>query len=127
MKKIIFVFLLFASFLSNAQLVFKNKDVNGALPQFIIKNGETAIYGKLGGKSNLLEVFDQVPEIYDNQDGKLRYKMTKTTSDTIARRTYEITYTLFRQTQKYTAVIKYSIDFHDKRATKVFNEQFEII
>lgn len=72
----------------------------------------------------MLELFDQVPEIYDSQDTKSRYKMTKTSSDKIALRKYEINYTLFRQTQKYTAFIKYTIDFHDKRPTKVFNEYF---
>lgn len=127
MKKIFFIVVLLCGFLSHAQLVFKNRDAKGALPKFIIKNGDTEIYGKLGGKTNLLEVFDQVPEVYDNQDGKSRYKMTKTTSDNIARRTYEINYTLFRQTQKYTAIIKYTIDFHDKRPTKVFNEYFDSI
>lgn len=127
MNKLFILTLLFFGFLSHAQLVFKNRDSKGALPQFIIKNGDTEIYGKLGGKINLLEVFDQVPELYDNRDGKSRYKMTKTTSDNVARRTYEISYTLYRQTQKYTANIKYTIDFHDKRATKVFNEYFDII
>jgi hypothetical protein len=127
MKKIFLALLLCCGLFANAQIVFKNRDPKGALPKFIIKNGETEIYGKLGGKPHVLELFDQVPELYDNMDGRSRYRMTKTSNDNIARKTYEISYTLDRQTQKYGGGIIYTIDFHDKRPTKVFKEYFDSI
>ena len=125
MKRFIFIFLLFASIVCNAQLVFKNSDVQASIPKFIIKNSKTEIYNKVGGKVNLFCVFDQVPELYDNRDGKSRYRMTRTVSDKVAKRTFEITYTLYRQTQKFTANIRYTIEFHDKRPTKVLENYFE--
>ena len=125
MKNIFLTALLLASFYVQSQITFINRDPKGALLKFIIKNGETEIYGKLGGKPFVQELFDQVPELYDNMDGKSRYRMIKTSSDNIARRTYEITYTLDRQIQKYGGGIIYTIDFHDKRPTKVFKEYFD--
>lgn len=127
MKKIILIFLLFTSILAHAQIVFKNRDPKGSLPQFIIKNGKTEIYNKLGGKVNLIKAFEQVPQIYDNLDGRSRAKMMVSVSDNVAKRTFVVTYTLYRQTQKYAAGIEYTIDFHDKRPNKVFNEYFDSI
>lgn len=127
MKKILFIVVLMSGFLSQAQLVFKNRNPNGSLPKFIISQNETAIYNKLGGKINLFHTFDREPQIYDNADGRSRAKMTVSFSDNVARRTFVVTYTLYRQTQKYTAGIEYTIDFHDKRPTKVFNEYFDSI
>lgn len=125
MRRVIFIFLLFASVVCNAQLVFKNRDEKASIPKFIIKDGETEIYNRVGGKVDLFHVFDQVPELYDNRDGKSRYKMTRTFSDNIAKRSFEITYTLYRKTQKFTANIKYTIDFHDQRPTKVLENYFD--
>ena len=125
MKNIFFMLLFLCGMLTQAQIVFKNRDPKGSLPQFIIKNGETEIYNKLGGKVNLIQVFKQVPQIYDNLDGRSRAKMTVSVSDNVAKRTFVVTYTLYRQTQKYAAGIEYTIDFHDKRPNKVFNEYFD--
>ncbi|HLP63249.1 hypothetical protein [Flavobacterium sp.] len=127
MKKIFFTLLLLCGFLGQAQIVFKNRDPKGSLPKFIIKNGETEIYNKLGGKENLIQAFKQVPQIYDNLDGRSRARMTVSITDNVARRTFVVTYTLYRQTQKYAAGIEYTIDFHDKRPNKVFNEYFDSI
>lgn len=125
MKRFIFIFLLFTTIDLNAQLVFNNRDVQDSIPKFIIKNSKTEIYNTVGGKVDLFCVFDQVPELYDNRDGKSRYRMTGTVSDNVAKRTFEITYTLYRQTQKFTANIKYTIEFHDKRPTTVLENYFE--
>ena len=125
MKRFIFIFLLFTTIDLNAQLVFNNRDVQASIPKFIIKNSKTEIYKTVGGKVDLFCVFDQVPELYDNRDGKSRYRMTRTVSDKVAKRTFEITYTLYRQTQKFTANIRYTIEFHDKIPTKVLENYFE--
>lgn len=125
MNRFICMFLLFANIVCNAQLVFKNRDDQASIPKFIIKNGETEIYNRVGGKVDLFHVFDQAPALYDNRDGKSRYRMTKIFSDNVAKRTFEITYTLYRQTQKFTANIKYTIEFHDKRPTKVLENYFD--
>lgn len=126
--KNIFIMLLFTcGMVAQAQLVFKNRNPNGSLPKFTISQNETTIYNKLGGKINLFHTFDREPQIYDNADGRSRAKMTVSFSDNVAKRTFVVTYTLYRQTQKYTAGIEYTIDFHDKRPTKVFNEYFDSI
>lgn len=127
MKKTLVTLTLLLGFFAQAQLVFKNRNPTGSLPKFTISQNETAIYNKLGGKINLFHTFDQEPQIYDNADGRTRAKMTVSFSDSVAKRTFVITYTLYRQTQKYTAGIIYTIDFHDKRPTKVFEEYFDSI
>jgi hypothetical protein len=109
---------------STSAQVFINRNPNSNLPKFVIQDGKTYIYDKVGGKTELGFTFNEVPLIYDNSDGRTRAKMTATTSDKIAKRTFVITYTLYRQTQKYSAGIEYTIDFHDKRPTKVLNEYY---
>lgn len=123
MKKLVFIFFMIISFSASAQ-VFINRVGNLNMPKFVIENGKTFIYHRVGGKIELGFTFDQVPLIYDNADGRSRAKMTVSTNDKVAKRTFVITYTLHRQTQKYAAGIEYTIDFHDKRPTKVLNEYF---
>lgn len=123
MKNIVFLFFILIGFSTSAQ-VFINRDANSNLPKFVIQNGKTYIYHKVGDKTELGFTFNEVPFIYDNADGRSRAKMTVTTSDKVAKRTFVITYTLYRQTQKYVAGIEYTIDFHDKRPTKVLNEYY---
>jgi hypothetical protein len=125
MKKTILLVFLLCGFLTQAQLVFKNRDANGSLPKFTVNQNQTEIYAVIGGKISLFHTFDQEPALYDNLDGRSRYRMTKTFSDKVAFRTFEITYTLYRQTQKYTAGIKYTIDFHDKRPTKILENYYD--
>jgi hypothetical protein len=123
MKNIVFLFFILIGFSTSAQ-VFINRDANSNLPKFVIQNGKTYIYHKVGGKTELGFTFNEVPFIYDTADGRYRAKMTVTTSDKVAKRTFVISYTLYRQTQKYGAGIEYTIDFHDKRPTKVLNEYY---
>lgn len=123
MKKYIVLYFMIIGFSMSAQ-VFTNRNTNSNLPKFVIENGKTMIYHKVGGKTELGFTFNEVPFIYDTADGRYRAKMTVTTSDKVAKRTFVITYTLYRQTQKYGAGIEYTIDFHDKRPTKVLNEYY---
>ncbi|VXB34156.1 conserved exported hypothetical protein [Flavobacterium sp. 9AF] len=124
MKNIVFIVLLFFSCKISAQ-IFTNRDSNSTVPKFTIENGKTHIYHKVGGKTELGFTFNEVPQVFDYGDGRTRAKMTVTVTDKVAKRTFVITYTLFRQTQKYGAGIEYTIDFHDKRPTKVLNEYFD--
>lgn len=122
--KAILLYVLFLYGFSASAQVFTNRNTNSNLPKFVIQNGKTMIYHKVGGKTELGFTFNEVPFIYDTADGRYRAKMTVTTSDKVAKRTFVITYTLYRQTQKYGAGIEYTIDFHDKRPTKVLNEYY---
>lgn len=123
MRKIAIIVLLFFSFSVSAQ-IFKNRNSNSNVPKFIIENGKTYIYHKVGGKTELGFTFNEVPQVFDYGDGRTRAKMTVSTTDKVAKRTFVISYTLYRQTQKYGAAIEYTIDFHDKRATKVLKEEY---
>jgi hypothetical protein len=126
MKKTIPLFLLFFGFYSHAQLVFENSILNSNTPKFVVNtvNNSTQFYTKVGGVSKLYYTWNKVPQLFDDADRTNRYKMIIIENDKVAKRTYEIHYSLYRETQGYTGYIKQTIDFHDKRATKVIEDNF---
>jgi hypothetical protein len=128
MKKIIILALLVFSFQANAQLKFWNKDAGSNMPKFEVEyQTKTTIFMKVGYEVKPLYVFNKTaPQVY-NGDGRTKYQMTAETSDTIAKRKFEISYTFYRQTNRYLGYIKATFTYKDKRPTKVFEENFETV
>ena len=60
-----------------------------------------------------------------NGDARTKYQMTVESTDNVAKRTFEISYTHYRQTNSYLGYIKATYVYHDKRPTKIFEENFE--
>lgn len=128
MKKIIFIAFLIFSFQASAQLKFWNKDAGSNMPKFEVEyQTKTIIYMKVGYDIKPLYVFNKTaPQVY-NGDGRTKYQMTVETSDNIATRKFEISYTFYRQTNRYLGYIKATYIYKDKRPTKVFEENFETL
>lgn len=128
MKKIIFIAFLIFSFQASAQLKFWNKDAGSNMSKFEVEyQTKTTIYMKVGYDIKPLYVFNKTaPQVY-NGDGRTKYQMTVETSDNIATRKFEISYTFYRQTNRYLGYIKATYTYKDKRPTKVFEENFETI
>lgn len=128
MKKIIILALLVVGFQANAQLKFWNKDAGSNMPKFEVEyQTKTTIFMKVGTEMKPMYVFNKTaPQVY-NGDGRTKYQMTVETSDRVARRKFEISYTFYRQTNQYLGYIKATYIYKDKRPTKVFEENFETV
>ncbi len=113
---------------ANAQLQFWNTNPTSNMPLFEVKWGEkTTIHTKVGYKVKPTYVFNQTAQQVFNGDGRTKYKMTVQSSDNVAKRTFEISYTHYRQTNSYLGNIKATYVYHDKRPTKVLEENFETV
>lgn len=128
MKKIVLFLFLSLGFYANAQLVFENNKSNNNTPKFIVNtvNNTTQFYTKVGGISKLFYTWNKVPLLFDDSDRTNRYKMTIVENDKVAKRTFEIHYSLYRETQAYMGYIKQIIDFHDARPTTVIEDYFTL-
>ncbi|KIX21560.1 hypothetical protein SY27_07625 [Flavobacterium sp. 316] len=128
MKKVTLFLFLFIGFYTNAQLVFENNKTNSNTPKFIVNtsNSTTQFYTKVGGIPKLYYTWNKVPQLFDDADRTNRYKMTVVENDKIAKRTFEIYYSLYRETQGYIGYIKQTIDFHDSRPTKIIEDNFKL-
>ncbi|MVO10174.1 hypothetical protein GOQ30_13460 [Flavobacterium sp. TP390] len=128
MKSIILALFLFFGLKGNAQLVFENNKPNNNTPKFIVNtvDNTTQFYSKVGGVVKLFYNWNKVPQLFDDTDRTNRYKMTMVENDKIAKRTFEIQYSLYRETQVYMGYIKQTIDFHDSRPTKVIEDYFTL-
>ncbi len=129
MKKIILiVFFVFSSQI-NAQIKFWNTDAGSNMPKFEVEyQTKTTIFMKVGYDVKPLYVFNKTaPQVY-NGDGRTKYQMTVETTDNIAKRKFEISYTFYRQTNSYLGYIKATYSYKDqRRPTKVFEENFETV
>jgi len=86
-----------------AQLRFLNKDPNGKFVRFEVIGDKTMIYAK--GNERPLYVFDQVPTLVSNENMMSSFKMSEVKNNGSEKLTFEIGYTLYRQTNKYTGYI----------------------
>ena len=126
MKTWITVFALFLGLSAQAQLTFLNNKQEANSTKFEIKDGKTYLYVRKGYEVVVGHSWSKVPVLYDSADRMSKYKMTVTSRDNVANRTFEFHYTLYRDTQKYVGYLKQTIDFHDSRATKVVEDNFHL-
>lgn len=128
MKKLLLLLLLFIGFSSKAQLVFENNNANANTPKFIVNTttNSSEMYLKVGGETKLFYKWNKTPQLFDDSDRTNRYKMTVVENDKVAKRTFEVNYSLYRETQTYIGYVKQTIDFHDARPTKTIEENFTI-
>lgn len=113
---------------TNAQLKFWNKNSSSNMPKFEVEyQAKTTIYIKVGYDTKPLYAFNKTALQVYNADGKTKYQMTVETSDNIAVRIFEISYTFYRQTNRYLGFIKATYVYKDKRPTKVLEEYFETV
>lgn len=128
MKKIILIVFLVFSFQGNSQIKFWNKNASSNMPKFEVEyQTKTTIFMKVGYDVKPLYVFNKTaPQVY-NGDGRTKYQMTVETNDNIAKIKFEISYTFYRQTNRYLGYIKATYTYIDKRPTKVFEENFETL
>lgn len=113
---------------TQAQIKFWNTNPTSNMPKFEVVWGEkTTIFSKVGGDVKPLYVFNKTAQQTFNGDGRTKYQMTVTSTDKVAKRTFEISYTHHRQTNNYLGYIKATYVYFDKRPTKVFEEYFETV
>lgn len=119
----LFCFCLFLS--AQAQnLNFVNVKSTQNVPRFEIKNGQTTLYHMVGGKAVLMQTWNQVPQLFSDEDRMNRYKMTVNREDKLSRRSYEVYYSYSRDAAIYDGYIKTIIRYKDNRPSKVFEDQF---
>ena len=122
------IFFLLLGLTTQAQIKFWNTDPTSNMPKFEVVWGEkTTIFSKVGGEVKPLYVFNKTAQQTFNGDGRTKYQMTVTSTDNVAKRTFQISYTHHRQTNNYLGYIKATYVYHDKRPTKVFEEYFETV
>ena len=122
------IFFLLLGLTTQAQIKFWNTDPTSNMPKFEVVWGEkTTIFSKVGGEVKPLYVFNKTAQQTFNGDGRTKYQMTVTSTDNVAKRTFQISYTHHRQTNNYLGYIKATYLYHDKRPTKVFEEYFETV
>lgn len=85
------------------QLRFLNKDPNGNLAKFEIIGNKTLVYSRESAKP--IYVFEHVPVIISTENMISSYKMKSTIGNSTNQVGFEIGYTLYRQTNKYTGYI----------------------
>ena len=126
MRTLFFLLMLLLGLQATAQLKFWNKNPTSNMPKFEVEyQSKTTIFMKVGYDIKPLYVFNKTaPQVY-NGDGRTKYQMTVETSDNFAVKKFEISYTFYRQTNRYLGYIKATYVFKDKRPTKVFEENFE--
>lgn len=128
MRITLLIITLFFALSSQAQLQFWNTNPTSNMPLFEVKWGEkTTIHTKVGYEVKPTFVFNQTAQQVFNGDGRTKYKMTVQSSDKVAKRTFEISYTHYRQTNYYLGYIKATYIYHDKRPQKVLVENFETV
>lgn len=120
--------MLLVSFNSNAQLKFWNKDASSNMPKFEVEyQTKTAIFVKVGQEIKPMYVFNKTaPQVY-NGDGRTKYQMTAESEDKGAHIKFEISYTFYRQTNRYLGYIKATYTYKDKRPAKIVEEEFETV
>lgn len=122
------IFFLLLGLTTQAQIKFWNTDPVSNMPKFeVVWNEKTTIFSKVGGDVKPLYVFNKTAQQTFNGDGRTKYQMTVTSTDNVAKRTFQISYTHHRQTNNYLGYIKATYVYHDKRPTKVFEEYFETV
>ncbi|WP_396152333.1 hypothetical protein [Flavobacterium sp.] len=122
------IFFLLLGLTTQAQIKFWNTDPASTMPKFeVVWNEKTTIFSKVGGDVKPLYVFNKTAQQTFNGDGRTKYQMTVTSTDNVAKRTFQISYTHHRQTNNYLGYIKATYVYHDKRPTKVFEEYFETV
>lgn len=122
------IFFLLLGLTTQAQIKFWNTDPVSTMPKFeVVWNEKTTIFSKVGGDVKPLYVFNKTAQQTFNGDGRTKYQMTVTSTDNVAKRTFQISYTHHRQTNNYLGYIKATYVYHDKRPTKVFEEYFETV
>lgn len=122
------IFFLLLGLTTQAQIKFWNTDPASTMPKFeVVWNEKTTIFSKVGGDVKPLYVFNKTAQQTFNGDGRTKYQMTVTSTDNVAKRTFQISYTHHRQTNNYLGYIKATYLYHDKRPTKVFEEYFETV
>jgi hypothetical protein len=122
------IFFLLLGLTTQAQIKFWNTDPASTMPKFEVVWGEkTTIFSKVGGDVKPFYVFNKTAQQTFNGDGRTKYQMTVTSTDNVAKRTFQISYTHHRQTNNYLGYIKATYVYHDKRPTKVLEEYFETV
>ena len=113
---------------TQAQIKFWNTNPTSNMPKFeVVWGTKTTIFSKVGGDVKPLYVFNKTAQQTFNGDGRTKYQMTVTSTDNVAKRTFQISYTHHRQTNNYLGYIKATYVYFDKRPTKVFEEYFETV
>ena len=122
------ILLLLIGFTSKAQMVFENNKANSTTPKFIVNmtTNTTEMYLKVGGETKLFYKWNKTPQLFDDADRTNRYKMIVAENDKVAKRTFEVYYSLYRETQIYMGYVKQTIDFHDSRTTKTIEDNFTL-
>lgn len=133
MKKLILMryittlaFFILFQFHVNGQLRFVNKDPEGRISKFEILGDKTMVYLKSKDPNTATYVLHEVPKIISNEAMCSNYRMMMTVGNNSANISFDIAYTLFRQTNKYTGTIKMSTHNPKNRSNEMINEYFEI-
>jgi len=128
MRKLLLVCIILFSFQTQAQLVFENNSTAANTSKFVVNTTQntTHFYAKVSGTTKLFYAWNKTPQLFDDTNRTNRYKMVVVEKDKVAKRTFAIYYSLYRETQSYTGYIKQTIDYHDSRPTKVIEDHFRV-
>ena len=127
MKTMPSLFFLLVAFTVNAQLVFKNANVEKSnISKFSVSQEETKLFKTIDNKETLVATWNQTPSNTTNNEGQNKYKLIVFQQDKEVKITYEIHYSLYRKTNKHIGYIKSTFHYLDKRPTKITEDYFSI-
>jgi hypothetical protein len=113
---------------AQAQIKFWNTNPTSNFPMFVVNWGEkTTIYTKVNTETKPMYMFNKTGIQTFNGDGRTKYEITLESTDKVAKRTFKISYTHYRQTNNYLGYIKATFVYFDKRPTKVYEEYYETV
>ena len=131
MKKIIAIIVLLCGLqqINAQQLIFQADNPNSNSPKLEINTSTkvTTLTVKVRVSSSRTYTWNQIPALVTDEDRVNRYQMIVTNSDAVAKRTFTIFYSLSRDEQAYRAYVKQEIDFHDRRPTKIVENNYSKI
>jgi len=93
-KMILTILSVLFAYTVQAQMTFVNKNTDSNFPSIDFNAVRTNLYHKINGHTKLWQFWDQVPQNYKNEAGQSIYKMTVYSTDAVAKRTFEISYTI---------------------------------
>jgi hypothetical protein len=127
MKTIQSLFFLFLAFTVNAQLVFKNTNVEKSnISKFSVSQEETQLFVTKNNREILLASWKKVPRNTNSKEGQNQFKMTVVRHENEIKITHEIQYSLYRKTNKHIGYIKSTFHYLDKRPAKITEDYFSI-
>lgn len=110
---------------ANAQLIFKNTNLEKAyISKFVVNQNQTQLFVRTNTKETLLASWNKIPSNTISREGQNQFQMTAVLQEKGVTITFEVQYSLYRKTNKHIGYIKTKFIYSDKRPIKITEDYF---